>query len=473
MPVLVSGGGQLVTTHNTGLARPSVPLASYGRRGVELVDKVVSYGDLYYDQWAVATAVHKIERQVSRLPLKAYRRNRDGQRERLRTGSLGGVLKSPWHGAGPTHLKQAIMLPALVHGNALLRKVRAERGGGVTGFQPLTWELTNLPGYSGGQVEIWETNEPGSPRFLDPDDVVHIAFRGLKGQIGVSPLRQLGVTLSIEDAAQRYQQSIMRNGARPPSALEQSEDFTGLTPTEKFQAMTFLREDVNRLYAGPDRGGVPAILPPGLKWNKVGHTAVEAELIDQRKIAREEVFSCYDVSPPLVGLLERSTFNNITELHRMLYVTVLGPWLTLIEESFEAQLIAVEPSLRGDIFIEFDLSEVLKGDLLQRSQALALQIGYGVLTIDEARQIENRPTFDLPETSLPLYPANNLVPAGRAPDDVDASDSSVQDAAKALASLDEHDVRALLVRCGGSVIDAIYAIAEGDERATRAIPALT
>ena len=312
MTVLVSSTGELVTAAGTqtGLSKPSVPLSQFGTGGaggLDLIgDRVVSYGEIYRTQWAVATAVHKIERQISRLPLKAYRRTADGDRERLRSGYLASLLGRPWTGGAATHLKQAIALPTLVHGNGLLRKVRQERAGAVTEFQPIPWERIRIHADPGGPVNVWEVTMPGVPRYLDPSEVIHFGFRGLDGDLGVSPLRQLGTSLSIEDAAQRYQQSIMRNSARPPGALEMDEEFTGLTPEQKLEAMGAMRQDVDRLYAGPENAGVPIILPPGLAWKAVGHTAVEAELIEQRKIAREEVFACYDVSPPLVGLLERS-----------------------------------------------------------------------------------------------------------------------------------------------------------------------
>jgi hypothetical protein len=231
--------------------------------------------------------------------------------------------------------------------------------------------------------------------------------------------------------------------------------------------MAGVREDVNLLFAGPENSGRPPITPPGMHWKGIAHTAQEAELIDQRKLTREEVAACYDIPPPLIGILEYATLANVAEAHRMLYTTILAPWLCLIEETIDAQLIAAEPAIRGDIYVEFDLSEVLKGDLLQRAQALALQIAHGVLTIDEAREIENRPTFDLPETSRPLYPANNLKPVGLGLDGEPPSDEQIQQAAGALAAMEPDQLRRWL-RDAHSVSDAIvnYAVSYAASYAT-------
>jgi HK97 family phage portal protein len=462
-------GAQLHTAGGarTGLARPSVPLGSMNQGSTDLLGgRVVSYAKLHRTQLWVAVCTNKLTRQVSRLPIKAYKRTDDG-RERLRTGRLAEILQNPWPRARGGALKQVMMLPATVHGGGFLYKVRRPKvGGQVQRVVPVPWSsLTAHPG-GAAEVEVWETalwQELGVPRYMEAQDVVHIGFRGLEGPLGVSPLEQLGTTVRIEDAAQRHQQALLRNGARPPSAIEASTEFlTAIEPDERQQMMDQLREDVTFIYAGVDQQGKPAVLPPGVTWNAVGHTAVEAELINQRRLAREEVAACYDIPPPLVGILEHATLANVEEYQRMLYTTVLAPWLTLIEDAIGGQLIEAESTIRGDVYVEFDLSEVLKGDLLKRAQALALQIGNGVLTIDEAREFENRPTFGLPETTRPLYPANNLKPvglpqAGNAPAAV-PSDAQVQNAALAVADMNEHELRGLL-RVYGPVTDAVLAYA--------------
>jgi HK97 family phage portal protein len=459
--------GQLLTAggYPTGLAAPSVPFSVYGTgSSTPLVGgRQVSFGELYRTQVWIAVNVNKITRQVSRLPLKVWRRTGDGTRERVRTGNLAELIDRPWRGAGQTHLKQAMMLPTLVHGNALIAK-RRRRGaaGPIERLEPLLWQgYTPRLEATGGEVAAWEPDERS--RGLDPEEVVHLAFRGLDGPVGVSPLEQLGVTVAIEDAAQRHQRAMLANGARPPSAVYAAEEFLGLEPGERQVLLDQLRADLTALYAGPEQQGRPALLPPGLKWERVGHTAVEAELIDQRKLSREEVAACYDMPQPVVGIMEHATLANWSEASRMLFTTSLAPWLTLAEDTLLAQLIAPEATIRGDVWAEFDLSDVLRGDLLKRAQALALQIAHGVLTIDEARELENRPMFRLPATSVPLYPANNLQPASQSPPP--PSDGAVQEAAGAVAAMSGDDLRRVL-RGAPSAVDAILELAHGDTSGT-------
>jgi hypothetical protein len=140
-------------------------------------------------------------------------------------------------------------------------------------------------------------------------------------------------------------------------------------------------------------------------------SAVEAELIRQRQVNREEVAAVYGVPQPLAGILDHGTFANVTELHRIFYVTFLGAHLSLIAGSFQACLIEDEPVWENDaVFLEFNLGEILKGDTLQRYQAYALGVQNGILTLNDIRRMENQPPYPDPKADEPLISANNTRP---------------------------------------------------------------
>src|SRR5690554_6984432 len=55
-------------------------------------------------------------------------------------------------------------------------------------------------------------------------------------------------------------------------------------------------------------------------------TRRSSDLIEARKLTREEVAAAYYIPPPLVGILDHATFSNIREQHKQLYQDTLGPW---------------------------------------------------------------------------------------------------------------------------------------------------
>jgi HK97 family phage portal protein len=417
MTVFSGFGDQLVSVNGlpTGLARPSVPLSAYyGGGQVNLVGdgQAVSYTMLYRSQPWIAAAVNKLARQISRLPLKVY--EKDSQNNNVRLPADHGLVKlltQPFARGGPTHLKQKIALPMLLHGNALLAKDRPTAGAPPVGLKPMDWRYVIPHGYAGvagdlipGEVEFWEFTYPDDRTFIRPEEILHFKWDAPDSAVGVSPLQQLGVTLFSEDAAQRYAAAYFRNGGRLSGAVVMPPE------VKDRQIIDQVKREVNELYAGVDRNHGVAVMGGGATWQEMGQSAAEAQLIETRQVNREEIAAVYDIPPPMIGILDHATYSNISEQHLMLYQTVLGPWLTLIEETMKAQLLDSEPVWEG-LFVEFDVDEQLKGNPIDRSKAQALWITHGVYTINEVRKLENLPQIDNPVLDQPMIPVNNMAPA--------------------------------------------------------------
>jgi HK97 family phage portal protein len=231
---------------------------------------------------------------------------------------------------------------------------------------------------------------------------------------GISPLSMLGTTIRVEDAAQRWQQAMMLNAGRPPSGIIASEEFLGLDATERNQLMAQLRADLTTIYAGPENAGKPALLPPGLDWKAIGHSANEAALIDQRKVAREEVCAVYMIPPPMLGILDRATYSNVEVQKEMIYTDAVGPPLVLIEQAINAQI--VKALLReDDVYVEFDFGHVLRGSRLDEINALRGAIGTALLTPNEGRAALNQPRSGEKGMDTFYLPMNNLQPVGTPP----------------------------------------------------------
>lgn len=413
MPLIydISGPPIEIAAGRGDLRYSSVP-SSYPSTSLTTVGgKTASYASLFATQPWVGAAVMRMLTMAVRVPLKVYRRTGDNSRIRLNYGEhpLSTAVLAPWEFGSQADLIMSMLGPLLVHGNGLTEvdqgrsdalRFISDDWRGVAPIQPFASTISG-----------WRISEDGQERTVGADRVLHLAWWSPLGPVGVSPLQQLGTTLVVEDAAQRYQRSVFANGARPPSAVTASERFLGLDPDERKMLMANLREDINSIYSGPENGGRPALLPPGLDWKPVGHTAVEAALIDQRKVAREEVCAVYQLPPPMLGILDHATFSNIETQREMAYTDSLAPPLVLIEQKLNAHL--VRGLLReDDIFVEFDFAGVLRGDRLKEVQALREAIGTGLMTPNEGRSVLNQPRSDEHGMDQFYMPFNNMQPMG-------------------------------------------------------------
>lgn len=422
MTSLVTAGGRLLRVSGP---RNGIPSSLYGFGGGLMFDgvwtdatededtdaRLISYADVYNTQPVVAAAINKLTRQGSTLPLKVYSRKENGERDRVVGHPLEQLLRQPVGRRGPVHWKQWVLMPLLTHGNSVIAKFRADPDGPPTALLPVSWPFIEAYAPEGAPVEWWATTQTGERRWLKVEDTIHFAWESPQGEIGTSPLRQLGITIQIEDAAQRYARGILKNAARPSGAIQMPD---GVVLDADIRAE--MRSDLERLYSGVDNAGRPVLLPGGAKWEAMSHSAHEAELINQRKLDREEIAMVYDLPGPLIGDLEHGTYSNVTELHKQLYKSVLRPWLTLIEETIQAHLIDPEPDWAG-LFVEFDLGEQLRGDPIELASALQTQVDAGIMTRNEARKFLNLPRDPNPQADQLFFAANNQAPIGDAPTD--------------------------------------------------------
>jgi HK97 family phage portal protein len=414
MATLVTYGDRMLTTAGRAswLKRPSVPLAMFGRDGVSIgPDGVIaSFIGLYDSQPWVAAAVNKINRHVMALPLRLYREvTDDGEFEPVHQHPIMDLILHPWERCGSVQLKQKLSFPTLVHGNAVLGKIRDEPNGPPTQLVPLDWRFLIPWSLDDGEILFWESTQPDRAQFWGANEVVHVAFEAGNGDLGVSPLKQLGTTLRIDSNAQTYQASSMEKGVRPSGALMTEQD---LTPAQRGE----LRDEIRTTQAGADPLQSFFLLSGGMKWQPFSHTMVEAQLIEQRKLNREEVAAVYDMPPPLIGILDHATYSNIGEMYDRFYQTTLKPHLTLIADTLTAQLIKPEPAWADErLFFEFDLSDVLRADTPEEITALAAGIGAGLYSPNEGRNRLRQRKSTQKGADLLYMPSNNLTPMGQAP----------------------------------------------------------
>lgn len=265
---------------------------------------LASFSEIYRRQPQIAGVVDKLARRIATLPLDAYRRTGDDKREVVRGDALDSLIRKPMPRAGAVHFLHSIAWSLLVHGNALAAKIRGpEPDAPPLNLWPLDWSMVGAYAQQGGPVEWWSTIQFGEERFIPVAETLHFAWTGPDGEIGVSPLEKLGVTIRHEDAMQRYQTASFRNGARLGGAITLP---AGSNPSPEVMAET--RRTIEDLHKGVDKGFKIGLLAPGAGWQPTAMTAVEAELLDQRRLNREEIGMVYDLAGPLMNDLTHGTY---------------------------------------------------------------------------------------------------------------------------------------------------------------------
>jgi phage portal protein BeeE len=401
----------------TSLAQGSQPFLPGGRSITLTGDgwRTISYERVYRTQPLVGTAAKRLTEAVARAPLHLNRFLDGDARQRERDHPAARLLTRPRPGRGGFHLRWEIALSLYVHGHYIGWKRRPGRGAPPSEVWTLDWRFI-VPHRIGtaGPIIAWEWLGDGIPGLergtkIDPADVISIGFGAPSGsEVGVSPLEQLGVTLRLDDAVRRHAEASFANGTRFGALVRLHKDIDA----DKVMR-DGLRQELIDAHGGVDQAFRPAILGGGVEdIETLSQSAVEAELINQRKVNRDEVAAVYGGAiGPLLGALEAANYASIKEFHRILYVTVLPGPLDLIAAGVQANLIDGEPAWSGEgLFAEFNLDNVLRGDTKERWDTYAVALGCGGLTLNDVRRKENLAPYDDPRADEPLIAANNVRP---------------------------------------------------------------
>jgi HK97 family phage portal protein len=356
-----------------------------------------SYARLYTTQPHVRTVVDFIARNVAQLGLHVYRRVSDTDRVRLTDHPVALLLANPNPSTTAYRMVESTVQDFAIYFNAYWLKVR----------QPDRLQLVRIPpeqmtpdGFLFPTAYLWQW--PTGERFpLPPSEVIH--FRGYDPRnpiAGLSPLETLRRLLGETTAVVGYRSFFWRNAARLGGVIQRPKDAPRWTKEQREE----FRSDWRELYEGVANAGKTPVLEDGMAYVGLTSTARDAQLVESRKLTREEVAAAYHVPLPMVGILDHATFSNIREQHKQLYQDCLGPMLRMLEDELQDAL--RDEFVDNDFYLEFNIAEKLKGSFEEQADALRTMAGAPVLSRNEARARLNLPRIADPDFDTPVTPLN-------------------------------------------------------------------
>jgi hypothetical protein len=146
-----------------------------------------------------------------------------------------------------------------------------------------------------------------------------------------------------------------------------------------------MRQDWQKLYGGSANAGKTAVLEAGLKVHEMGLNHVDLQFIESQKLTTRQIASCFRVPLHMIGDLEHATFSNIEHQDLEFTKYTMSPWLERWEQSIQRDLLGDD----DDLYAEFNVEGLLRGDTAGRAQFYREMFNIGVLNVDEIRKFEN------------------------------------------------------------------------------------
>lgn len=330
----------------------------------------------------VRRAVQAISEPVGQLPLHVYRRSDDGGRERDRDHPVAKVLQDPNPWTSASDFREQLQRDVLLDGNAY---AFINRVGGTPAelirFAPkaVAVKVDTVSGEP--SYHVASANQ--QTRIYAYRDIFHLKAPSTDGYVGRSIVNDckeaIGVALVLEAHCAR----LFGNGARPSGVLTLKGRFGP-------EALAKAKEAWVAAHGGTKAGGT-AVIPGEAAWQALTLSSVDAQFLELRRYAVDEIARAFNVPPHLLFEMGRATWANAAELRAVFVTFALMRWLKAWQSEIRLKLF--DPQERDEFYAEFLLDDLLKADIAARAEAYAKLIAARVLNPNEARSRENMPPY--------------------------------------------------------------------------------
>jgi HK97 family phage portal protein len=348
------------------------------------------YAQLWRTQPELRTVIDFLARNIAQLGIHVFERVSDVDRKRLTDHPLAALLAKPNDSTTRYRLINALVHDICIFDSGYWLKVKGEAGKPVA-VRRVRPQRVRVGGDN--WLEADEYTIVGNRSALDVAASSLVHFRGYNAtddRLGDSPIESLRHVLAEEWAANVYREQLWRNGARMSGYLKRPME----APEWDARTRGRFRSEWQAQWTGdsPKAGGTP-ILEDGMDFIPAATSPRDAQYIESRKLTREEVARSYHVPLPMVGILDHATFSNIKEQHKQLYMDCLGPWLEMIQQEIELQLLP-DLDTASNVYVEFNISDKLRGSFEEQAAQLQTAVGGPWMTRNEARARVNLPQVD-------------------------------------------------------------------------------
>ena len=344
---------------------------------------------------AVFSAISLISDTLATLPVDAYIR-RGGARYPLRPRPAW-VLK-PDVDTTKEAFYGAMIVSLLLDGNVFVRKYRNNRG-----------EIVNMVVLNPRDVDIKRSglgrvlySVKGEEKALTNDEILFIPDVVRPGQLrGTSRVEALKENLGLAIALENYAAKFFGSGTQTSGVIEVPSGVPLSAEQAKAMQVAF-----DSRHKGWNRAHKTAVLSGGAVYKPTNVPNDQAQFLDSRRMAVEDVARAFNVPPHLLGLPGTNTYASV-EQNNIAFVThTLRPIAAKLESAL-TELLSQQTGLEA-AFIKISLDGLLRADITARTAAYSTMLQAGVYSINEIRSMEDMRPIDDESADTVRVPLANV-----------------------------------------------------------------
>lgn len=351
--------------------------------------------ELYQTQDNLQAVVNFLSNSIAQLPLEVYTRDGENNRRRDRQSAAAKTLWRPNTDQTSFEFIRALAIEYFVFGSVFV------------------WVFPDADSENGYQLRIIPTEwlqDIGSEKTTYAPEVIRVCtsnggkafdipksefvqFRTYSaGSPGgyLSPISALRQNLTEQVEAGRFRRQLWKSSGRLNAQIIRPKDVEPWNEEQRKNFATMFREAWGS--GGSKAGSIP-VLEDGMEIKPFSTSFRESEWSQSVILTREAVAAAYGVNPSLIWHSNTQTYASARDNARALYADCLGPVLQMFQQRINAFLL---PKLGADpnTYVEFDLTEKLKGSFEERAAIMQASVGAPWITRNEARSDMNLPPVE-------------------------------------------------------------------------------
>lgn len=244
---------------------------------------------------------------------------------------------------------------------------------------------------------------------LGVEDVLYVPMVSEDGVNGKGFLSYAAESIGTGLSAQEMAAKFFGNLGKPGGLLKHPGN-------PRPEARKEIRESWQEVHGGTANANKTGVLWGG--WEYMADTSAakpdEAQLLETRRFAIEEVARLLNIPPHILRDLTRATFSNISHQQTELVVYTLTPTLTAYEQEFDAKLLTPPK-----VYTKHNVSALMRGDAQTRAQYYKDLFNIGVYSINDIRELEEQNPIgeqgDIYFVPVNMQPAESAAKIGAEP----------------------------------------------------------
>lgn len=333
---------------------------------------VTGYSSLRHS--AVFGCISLISDGVSTLPIDAYKKVKDRRIE----VPLPKVIASPSVWMSDVDWRRQILVSWLMEGNAygqIVSRDIFQRPAQIELLDPFSVSVRENP-------TTYELEYSVRGKKVDSDSIVHWPGLLLPGErVGVSPITYAAAQVGMGLNAQHYAQQYFTDGVKANGVIS----MPGIEKGSAEQA----RELKERFVESAQRAHEPVVLFGETKYTPLNISAADTQFLESSNASGQDIARFFSVMPENIGIETGSsrTYTNMESRAMHILKYTFNPWIVRLEK-------ALSTLTNPTTYIKCNRDAALSVDTMTRYNANQIGIRTGFLTVNEVRELEDRPPVE-------------------------------------------------------------------------------